>query len=123
MPLIEIAASDKVQENQLLPVKSTGTSLLLTRVNGQVQAFANKCPHLGLPLAKGKLVDGAVTCPWHGASFDICTGENLEWCNGVAGARLPDWSHKLLALGRSPAALAKFDAQEENGKVFVRLPG
>jgi phenylpropionate dioxygenase-like ring-hydroxylating dioxygenase large terminal subunit len=33
------------------------------------------CPHMGMDLAKGKICDGAVVCPYHGAPFSLATGE------------------------------------------------
>lgn len=123
MPLIEIALSGAVTDNQLLAVKANGASLLVTRIDGQVQAFINKCPHMGMPMAKGTVKDGVVTCPWHGAKFDVCTGQNMEWCNAFAGVPLPKWSHKLVAMGKDPKPLTVYETSEENGKVFVRVPG
>ncbi|MCD6060419.1 MAG: hypothetical protein K0R03_1438 [Moraxellaceae bacterium] len=123
MSMIEVAASGDVKENELLTVKGGGTPLIVTRIAGKVQAFSSKCPHLGMSLARGTVKDGAVTCPWHGSRFDICTGQNLDWCNAFAGLPLPTWSHRLIAMGKKPAPLPVYEASEENGKVFVRLPG
>lgn len=123
MPMIEIAASNDVQDSRLLAVKANGTPVLLTRVDGQPRAILNKCPHMGMPLAKGTVRDGVVTCPWHGAKFDVCSGQNVEWCNAFAGVPLPKWSHRLVALGKDPQPVTVFETREENGKVFVRVPG
>jgi len=48
------------------------------------------CPHLLGPLDDSAIdSEGHLTCPWHGYSFDIATGENLEkQCSGLA--RAPD---------------------------------
>lgn len=123
MQLIEIARSDDVKPDQVLSVKAGDTPLLLTRVGGKACAVASKCPHMGLSMAKGKVVDGAITCPWHGSRFDVCTGANLDWCNAVVGVPIPGWTSRLLAMGKKPAPLPVFETTEENGKVFVRLPG
>jgi nitrite reductase/ring-hydroxylating ferredoxin subunit len=38
-------------------------------------AYANACPHMGMPL-DGGAIDGIVlTCPSHGFRFDITSGE------------------------------------------------
>jgi nitrite reductase/ring-hydroxylating ferredoxin subunit len=75
-----------------------------------------------LPLAKGKLENGIITCPFHGSSFDVCSGENQDWCNKVGGASLPAWSQKLVALGKKPAPVSVFAVEEKAGKVLVNLP-
>lgn len=37
---------------------------------GEVQSMRDQCPHLGAPLHLGKVVDGALRCPFHGFEFD-----------------------------------------------------
>jgi len=39
------------------------------RFDGQVSAVANVCAHQGGPLGEGKIVDGCITCPWHGWQY------------------------------------------------------
>ena len=48
---------------------------LLVRENGQYFAVGHKCTHYGAPLATGHLENGRVRCPWHGACFNIKTGD------------------------------------------------
>ena len=122
MSRIEVAKSDEVREGAMHAVQAGGRAALLTRVNGKPQAIENKCPHLGLPLARGKIVDGSIRCPWHGSRFDICSGKNLDWVNSVAGVPMPQWSHRFIALGKEPKPVCTFAAEEEGGKVFVTLP-
>ncbi|MDQ6775374.1 MAG: nitrite reductase (NAD(P)H) small subunit [Actinomycetota bacterium] len=38
-------------------------------------AVEHACPHAGGPLADGIVSDSCVTCPLHGARFDLHTGE------------------------------------------------
>jgi nitrite reductase/ring-hydroxylating ferredoxin subunit len=35
----------------------------------------SRCSHRGGPLHEGTVVDGCVECPWHGARFDLDTGD------------------------------------------------
>ena len=41
---------------------------------GRVFAVDNRCPHLGFPLHRGTVHDGLLTCHWHEARFDLCSG-------------------------------------------------
>lgn len=123
MSQIEVARSTDVKENQAFAVKAGATPLLLTRVNGAVHAVSSKCPHLGLSLAKGKVEGGSITCPFHGSRFDVCSGDNLDWCNAVVGVPVPGWTSRLIAMGKKPQPLPVFEASEQDGKVFVRVPG
>uniref|UniRef100_A0A8B9DU05 Apoptosis inducing factor mitochondria associated 3 n=1 Tax=Anser cygnoides TaxID=8845 RepID=A0A8B9DU05_ANSCY len=48
---------------------------LLIKESGEFYAMGHKCPHYGAPLVKGVLSKGRVRCPWHGACFNISTGD------------------------------------------------
>jgi nitrite reductase/ring-hydroxylating ferredoxin subunit/thioredoxin reductase len=48
---------------------------LLVHQNGKFTAVSSKCTHYGAPLVKGCLGEGRVRCPWHGACFNITTGD------------------------------------------------
>jgi hypothetical protein len=37
----------------------------------------NSCLHRGGPVCNGPLVDGVLTCPWHGYQYSLLTGELL----------------------------------------------
>jgi nitrite reductase/ring-hydroxylating ferredoxin subunit len=43
-------------------------------VQGEVFALSDTCTHRGGPLSEGELEGTMVTCPWHGAEFDVRTG-------------------------------------------------
>jgi nitrite reductase/ring-hydroxylating ferredoxin subunit len=47
-------------------------------VAGSFCATQAKCTHRGGPLNEGKLEGSTVTCPWHGAQFNVCTGAVLR---------------------------------------------
>jgi nitrite reductase/ring-hydroxylating ferredoxin subunit len=118
---IDIAAADLVEGKA--SAHSVGKlSVVLTRLKGQVYAFENKCPHLGLSLAKGRIEGTVLRCPWHGARFDICSGENVQWCDGIPGGiTMPDWTHKMIALGKQPKPLRRFETREDKGRVYVTV--
>lgn len=118
---VAVGSAD-VKEGQLCSVKIDGRPVLLTRVGGKVCAFSAKCPHIGLSLAKGTVVDGTIRCPWHGSRFDIATGANLDWTNAFAGRPMPPWTHRLLSMGKKPAPLQMFEASEQDGSIVVAVP-
>ena len=54
----------------------------LFRVDGEIHAMENACPHNGDPLSEG-LLDGAiVVCPAHGWEFDVRTGFRPQDADG-----------------------------------------
>ncbi|KAF1825499.1 uncharacterized protein K489DRAFT_408150 [Dissoconium aciculare CBS 342.82] len=50
--------------------------VLLAKHDNVIHALSAKCTHYGAPLAKGVLTaSGRLTCPWHGACFNVKTGD------------------------------------------------
>lgn len=49
--------------------------IALFRVDGEIFAINAVCPHRGGPLAEGTLTEAVVSCPWHGWTFDVRTGQ------------------------------------------------
>jgi nitrite reductase/ring-hydroxylating ferredoxin subunit len=53
-----------------------GRIVALFNDDGQFRAIDGICAHQGGPLAKGKLTNGIVTCPWHGWQFHAADGKH-----------------------------------------------
>ncbi|KFO64190.1 Apoptosis-inducing factor 3, partial [Corvus brachyrhynchos] len=53
--------------------------VLLVRNRKEFRALGSKCPHYGAPLSKGVLRGERLRCPWHGACFNIRTGDIEEY--------------------------------------------
>ncbi|QDU83550.1 Naphthalene 1,2-dioxygenase/salicylate 5-hydroxylase system, ferredoxin component [Planctomycetes bacterium Pla163] len=57
------------------PVAGTGRDVLLVRLDGEVHAIDNQCPHAAAFIADGALVEGKfLVCPLHNYRFDPKTG-------------------------------------------------
>ena len=52
--------------------------IVLIHHEGRIYALDNRCPHMGFPLDKGSVADGILTCHWHHARFDLCTGGSFD---------------------------------------------
>ena len=50
--------------------------IVVCRVGSALFALTDNCSHADTPLSEGRLVGYGVTCPLHGASFDVRTGEH-----------------------------------------------
>jgi len=55
-----------------------GKCIALFNLDGTFHAIESECTHEGAPLANGPIRGTGVFCPWHGAEFDITTGEALS---------------------------------------------
>ncbi len=98
-----------------------GTAILVAKTEQGFYAISNKCPHMGLPLAGGKVEGNTITCPFHGSRFDLGSGENLDWVQGVAGVKLPEWSRRLIAMGKQPNPVTTYPVVIEGDKLYVEL--
>jgi nitrite reductase/ring-hydroxylating ferredoxin subunit len=66
--------------------------------NGDLFAVTRHCRHLRADLAKGSIDDaGCLVCPWHGATYDVTTGQMTKGPQG-AFAKVPglDAGYRLL---------------------------
>jgi len=53
-----------------------GGKVLLVKAQDGLHAMSPNCTHYGAPMVKGVVTgDGRITCPWHGACFNISTGD------------------------------------------------
>ena len=51
-----------------------GERVAVFRHEGKVSALSNVCAHQNGPLGEGRIIDGCVTCPWHGYQYLPETG-------------------------------------------------
>ena len=77
MEFIRVADKAELPVNKMILVVVGGKEVLLTNIDGSYYAIANKCTHLGGSLSKGSLEGSIVTCPRHGARFDVKTGQAI----------------------------------------------
>src|SRR5579883_1313370 len=54
-----------------------GVEVLLCNPDGTIYAIEDVCTHDGGPLDQGQIEGYIVTCPRHGATFDVRTGDAL----------------------------------------------
>lgn len=58
--------------------KINGTWVLVCHSDGRLLAVSNVCSHAIKPLLTGRLRNCVITCPVHGARFDLETGAALN---------------------------------------------
>ena len=77
MAFVKVAPLSALPEGGALGVEAAGLRIAVAWVDGQVYAFADNCSHRDFPLSAGEVDAGTctVTCEWHGAAFDLRTGQ------------------------------------------------
>jgi nitrite reductase/ring-hydroxylating ferredoxin subunit len=53
-----------------------GEQVALFNVDGTIYAISDSCTHIGGQLSEGEVEGTIVTCPLHGATFDLTTGSS-----------------------------------------------
>ena len=74
-----LMAVDEIPDPGGQPVELDGNPVLVVRSGDTVKAYMNVCPHAGRPLClpSGRTLvrDEILVCPFHGASFDVKSGQ------------------------------------------------
>ena len=72
--MIAVGAVDDFPLGRGKPVTVGRRQIAIFRLDAGFFAIDNLCLHQAGPLCDGEIEDGAVTCPWHGWSYDLRTG-------------------------------------------------
>jgi 3-phenylpropionate/trans-cinnamate dioxygenase ferredoxin component len=73
----EIRVSQRLKEGESIALKEHDQHILLCKIGGKYYAVSNICSHARVLLSKGRLRGTTITCPLHGARFDVTSGKCL----------------------------------------------
>ena len=81
---VRAASLAELRAVERLVVHVHGNTVCLIAADDRVFAVDNRCPHMGFPLHRGSVADGILTCHWHHARFDLCTGGTFDqWADNL----------------------------------------
>jgi nitrite reductase/ring-hydroxylating ferredoxin subunit len=92
------ASLEELESKGRMVVGIEGNTVCLLLEGGEVHAVDNRCPHMGFPLHRGTVADGILTCHWHHARFDLCSGGTFD-----------QWADEL----------RRFPVEVEDGEIYV----
>ena len=75
-----VCTSHDLVEGQSVEVVFCGEVIAVYRHENALYALDGVCMHQGGPLARGRVVDGMVICPWHGWQYELATGNHAPTC-------------------------------------------
>lgn len=78
MAFVQVCKTSDVPLGNIRPFKANGKDVAIANVDGKFYCINGHCTHKGGPLGEGELDGEVVTCPWHGARFDVTTGTVLS---------------------------------------------
>lgn len=96
---VEACAVADIPEKCAQIATIAGERVAIFKYDGKISAVSNVCQHQNGPLGEGRIIDGCITCPWHGYQYLPDTG-----------ASPPPFTEKI----------PTFDVKVENGRVLVR---
>ena len=65
----EVCTADEIPEDCAKTVFVDGQNIAIFKYDGKLSAVNNVCRHQMGPLGEGKIIDGCITCPWHGYQY------------------------------------------------------
>jgi 3-phenylpropionate/trans-cinnamate dioxygenase ferredoxin component len=74
---VKVARTEEIRPGQAKLIDVKGKQIALFNVDGEFFAIDNMCTHEEASLAEGEICGHEVTCPLHGAKFDIRSGAVL----------------------------------------------
>lgn len=65
-------------DNGVVQGRILDTDLAVARADGDITVTQNDCPHRGMAMSRGRIVDGLLECPYHGWLFDARSGRCVK---------------------------------------------
>jgi nitrite reductase/ring-hydroxylating ferredoxin subunit len=76
---VEVAKIDEIPPGKMKHVELDGKDIVVCNLNSKFYAIDDRCGHMNALLSMGNISnDGVVTCPFHGARFDVTTGKKVK---------------------------------------------
>jgi nitrite reductase/ring-hydroxylating ferredoxin subunit len=72
---LRVASVDQLQPDRGLLVEAAGKRIAVFKLGADYFAIDDACTHVGGPLSEGNIMGQSVICPWHGAQFNLATGQ------------------------------------------------
>ena len=85
---LKVANVDEIALGTMKHVEVNDREIAIANVNGKFYAIDDRCSHMNARLSSGGLRGNIVTCPQHGAQFDVTTGKKQS--EPRLGGSIPD---------------------------------
>jgi nitrite reductase/ring-hydroxylating ferredoxin subunit/DMSO/TMAO reductase YedYZ heme-binding membrane subunit len=66
---VEACLLEEIPEKRACIRTISGERVAIFKYDGKISAVSNVCQHQNGPLGEGRIIDGCITCPWHGFQY------------------------------------------------------
>lgn len=66
---LKVCEIKEIQDDRAKIFTVNNERIAVFKYEGKLSAVHNVCKHQGGPLGEGKIIDGCITCPWHGYQY------------------------------------------------------
>jgi len=66
---LEVCNVSEIESDRAKIFTVKNERVAIFKYDGKLSAINNVCKHQGGPLGEGKIIDGCITCPWHGYQY------------------------------------------------------
>ena len=73
---VKVCSVNDIEENRAKTFCVDKERIAVFKTEGKLFAVNNVCKHQNGPLGEGKIVDGCITCPWHGYQYQPKNGQS-----------------------------------------------
>jgi len=74
----KIGELEEFPRGSIKEISIQGKTYAISNIDGMLYAIDGRCTHAGGKISNGRLEGKIVTCPKHGAQFDVTNGKNLK---------------------------------------------
>ncbi len=78
MKLYDVCEVNKLANGGMRTVDANGVKIVVVRDADNFYALKDECSHEDFPLSEGWVEDGCMFCAFHGAKFDLKSGDALS---------------------------------------------
>jgi len=75
---VDVCSVEEIPESCARIALLGGERVAIFKYQGKISAISNVCQHQNGPLGEGRIIDGLVTCPWHGFQYRPQDGASPE---------------------------------------------
>ena len=120
--MIIVGSVDEIPQGKMKHVEVKGKEIVISNIGGKFYASDDRCGHMNALLSMGNISkEGIVTCPFHGASFDVTTGRKTRDPNLTPSQEmepLPEkWQKFMEYVGQLMSHIKTYDQQTYETRV------